>query len=129
MASRLRALLLVTLLAAPTPLLAQTTVLGDTVWAAQSADAVGRAITVRFAERVDRSARLAEDIALPMADGRQWQVQDIVLSLDVGVRAPDLTWRVVGPATVIDAFEAELRRKAAARPTVQAVEARPLVVR
>lgn len=46
MEGRLKALLLAALLVAPAPLLAQGTVLGDTVWVAAPTGAVGRAITV-----------------------------------------------------------------------------------
>lgn len=129
MASRLRALLLAALLAAPVPLLAQRTVLGDTVWVAAPAGAVGRVITVEFGDPADRSAMLRDEITLPVVDGHAWRAKDLVVTLDIGTRAPEVTWRVVGPAAVIDAFEAEVRKQADRRPTTRAVAVRPLVLR
>lgn len=126
---KLRVLLLAALLAAPAPLLAQSTVLGDTVWVRAPSGAIGRVITVAFADPADRSAMLREELTLPAIDGRAWRPQDLVVTLDVGTRAADIVWRVVGPAAVIDAFEAEVRKQAAKRPSARPVAARPLVVR
>lgn len=129
MQGRLRVLLLAAVLAAPTPLLAQGSVVGDTVWVPAPSGAVGRLITVAFTDPADRAAMLRDELTLPTVDGRAWRTQDLVVTLDVGTRAADVTWRVVGPAAVIDAFEAEVRKQSAKRPSARPVTTRSLVVR
>lgn len=129
MKRRLKALLIAAFLASPAPLLGQSTVLGDTVWVAAPAGAVGRMITVVFADAADRSAMLHNQIELPAVNGRAWRAQDIVVTMDVGTRSHDVTWRLVGPADVIEAFEAEVRKQAERRPSARIAAVRPLVVR
>lgn len=124
-----RALLIVAALTSPAPLLAQGTASGDTLWVGAPAGTVGRQISISFADAADRAALLREEMALPTVDGRAWAVRDLVVTLDVGTRAADITWRVAGPAAVIDAFEAAVRKQAEQRPSTLAVRARTLVVR
>lgn len=129
MPSRLNAALLVALVVAPAPILAQNTVLGDTVWVEQSQLGVGRAISVEFADAADRSVKLREEVVLPTVEGKSWRVEDIVVAVDIGTRSAVVTWRVVGPAVVVDAFESARRRQAETGPTTRSLVVRPLVVR
>ena len=125
----LKALLFVALVAAPAPLLAQSAVLGDTVWVPEARNAVGRVITVTLADQAERAALLREEITLPAVEGRAWTAKDLVVSLDLGTRAPTVTWRVAGPEAVVAAFETALRQHTEKQPSTRTFAVRPLVVR
>lgn len=129
MEGTLKSLLFAALVAAPAPLVAQSAVLGDTVWVPGARNAVGRVITVTLADQADRAALLREEIALPTVEGRAWTVQDLVVTVDLGTRAPTVTWRVAGPEAVVGAFETALRRHTDMQPSTRSIAVRQLVVR
>ena len=130
---RLLPLLCVLVLAfSSTPLDAQPTRRGDTIYVADrflGDSTTGYHLVAKFEAASTRNAELRLNRQLGVVNGKTWTLGDVIVSADFDGNGYNASWIVAGPRAVIEPYVDRLRKKLADRTLVADWLVQKLIVR
>lgn len=115
-----------------TPLDAQPTRRGDTIYVADrflGDTTVGYQLVAKFEAAATRNAELRLNRPLGVVNGKTWTLGDVIVSADFDGNGYNASWIVAGPRAVIEPYVSRMRKKMANRSLIADWLVQKLVVR